>query len=84
VDGVLNFDSGSGDIALRDFKSDVVAGTGSGDVSVEASGDVSREFDDATAVMERRKVEGYRRGDLRVKIDADTGSGDVSVGPGRS
>jgi DUF4097 and DUF4098 domain-containing protein YvlB len=155
VDGALRFDSGSGDIALRDFKGEVTADTGSGDidvtgsrarfvkadtgsgdvrldvddteeisaetgsgdVSVEAggsnlsrikadtgsgdvalklprnagfqlmadtgSGDVTSGFDDATAIVERRKVKGYKRGDLKVKIDVDTGSGDVSVGPGR-
>jgi DUF4097 and DUF4098 domain-containing protein YvlB len=74
----------------------VSADTGSGDVSVKlprgvgfelmadvGSGDVTSDFDDATAIMLRRKVKGYRRGDLQVKIDVDTGSGDVSVGPGR-
>jgi hypothetical protein len=185
VEGTLRFDSGSGDIALRDFKGDVVADTGSGDINAASgrgtfkcdtgsgdctlksftgdslsldtgsgdinvtdssarvvnadtgfgsillevtdtgsgdvtldlggsklarvsadtgsgnvvlklqrnlgfemrtdvgSGEVSSDFTDATAVMERRKVKGYRRGDLQVKIAVDTGSGDVSVGPGR-
>lgn len=95
----VNADTGSGDVSLDLSGSKlarVSADTGSGDVSVKlprtvgfelradvGSGDVSSGFDDATAVMERRKVKGYRRGDLQVKINVDTGSGDVSVGPGR-
>lgn len=92
-------DTGSGDVTLDlggSKLSRISADTGSGDVSVRlprgigfemrtdvGSGDVSSDFDDATAIMQRRKVKGYRRGDLQVKIDVDTGSGDVSVGPGR-
>lgn len=92
-------DTGSGDVSLDLGGSKLVrvsADTGSGDVTLKlsrnvgfelradvGSGDVSSTFDDATAIMERRKVKGYRRGDLQVKIDVDTGSGDVSVGPGR-
>lgn len=92
-------DTGSGDVSVDaggPKLSRIKADTGSGDVSVKlprsagfelmadtGSGDVASDFDDATAIMERRKVKGYRRGDLKVKIDVDTGSGDVSVGPGR-
>lgn len=92
-------DTGSGDVSLelRGPKlSRVSADTGSGDVSVllprsigfeltadVGSGEVTSHFDDATAIMQRRKVKGYRRGDLQVKIEVDTGSGDVTVGPGR-
>ncbi|MEO8500025.1 MAG: DUF4097 family beta strand repeat-containing protein [Vicinamibacteria bacterium] len=92
-------DTGSGQVAVDAAGaslSRIKADTGSGDVSVKlprsagfelradvGSGDVTSGFDDATAIMERRKVKGYRRGDLKVKIDVDTGSGDVSVGPGR-
>ena len=111
-------DTGSGDVLLEvEGSEEITAATGSGDVSVDAggtklsrikadtgsgdvsvklpratgfelmadvgSGDVTSDFDDATAVMERRKVKGYKRGDLKVKIDVDTGSGDVTVGPGR-
>jgi hypothetical protein len=95
----VNADTGSGDVDLDLSGSRlarVKADTGSGDVSVKlprsvgfelnadvGSGDVTSDFDDATAIMQRRKVKGYRRGDLQVKIDVDTGSGDVSVGPGR-
>ena len=96
----VDTDTGSGDVSLElggSKLSRISADTGSGDVSVKlprsigfemktevGSGDVSSGFDDATAIMQRRKVKGYRRGDLQVKIDVDTGSGDVSVGPGRS
>lgn len=92
-------DTGSGDVTLDlggSKLSRISADTGSGDVSLKlprsigfemktdvGSGDVSSDFDDATAIMQRRKVKGYRRGDLQVKIAVDTGSGDVSVGPGR-
>ena len=92
-------DTGSGDISLDlggSRLTRIVADTGSGDVSLKlprsagfeltadmGSGDLSSSFDDATAIVQRRKVTGYRRGDLRVKIDVDTGSGDVSVAPGR-
>ena len=96
----ISADTGSGDVSVeaRGSKlSRIKADTGSGDVSLKlprsvgfqlmadvGSGDVTSDFDDATAIMERRKVRGYKRGDLKAKIDVDTGSGDVSVGPGRS
>lgn len=115
---VVSADTGSGNVSLEvDDSEELKADTGSGDVSIEAggsklarikadtgsgsvdlklpraigfemhadvgSGDVTSGFDDATAIMQRRKVRGFRRGDLQVKIDVDTGSGDVSVGPGR-
>lgn len=95
----ISADSGSGDVtvdAKGSRLSRISADTGSGDVSVKlprglgfelvadvGSGDVTSAFEDATAVVKRRKVTGYKRGDLQVKIDVDTGSGDVSVGPGR-
>ena len=95
----ISADSGSGDVSVEAGGSKLArikADTGSGDVSVKlpraagfelladvGSGEVTSAFDDATAIMERRKVKGYRRGDLKVKIDVDTGSGDVSVGPSR-
>jgi hypothetical protein len=96
----IDADTGSGDVSVEASGSKlsrIKADTGSGDVSLRlprsagfelmadvGSGDVSSGFDDAIAIMERRRVKGYRRGDLKVKIDVDTGSGDVSVGPGRS
>jgi hypothetical protein len=95
----IDADTGSGDVSVdaRGTKlSRIKADTGSGDVDLKipravgfelhadvGSGDISSDFEDATAIMRRRKVRGFRRGDLQVKIDVDTGSGDVSVGPGR-
>ena len=95
----ISADTGSGDVSVEASGSRLLrikADTGSGDVSLKlprgtgfqlmadvGSGAVTSAFDDATAIMERRKVKGFKRGDLKVKIDVDTGSGDVSVGPGR-
>ncbi|MBX7183871.1 MAG: DUF4097 domain-containing protein, partial [Vicinamibacteria bacterium] len=95
----ISADTGSGDVSVEASGaslSRIKADTGSGDVSLKlprgigfqlmadvGSGDITSDFDDAVAIVERRKVKGYKRGDLRVKIDVDTGSGDVSVGPGR-
>jgi hypothetical protein len=95
----IKADTGSGDVSVEvsgQKLARISADTGSGDVSLTipravgfelradtGSGDVTSDFDDATAIMQRRKVKGYRRGDLKVKIEVDTGSGDVNVGPGR-
>jgi DUF4097 and DUF4098 domain-containing protein YvlB len=96
----VDADTGSGDVTLDLSGSRLVrvkADTGSGDVTVllprsagfemladVGSGDIESDFTDAEAIVQRRKVKGYRRGDQRVKINVDTGSGDVTVGPGRS
>jgi hypothetical protein len=45
------------------------------------SGDVESGFADAEPIVRHREVIGYRRGDGTVKIDVDTGSGDVTVDP---
>jgi DUF4097 and DUF4098 domain-containing protein YvlB len=69
-------DTGSGDVRLRlgaDASFHVRAKTGSGDV-------VSN-YTDAEAIRDGRKIVGYRRGDGRIIINADTGSGDVVVAP---
>lgn len=95
----VSADTGSGDVSMELGGNRLVrvsADTGSGEVSVRlpssmgfdlradvGSGDVTSGFDDATPITERRRVVGYRRGDQRVKIKVDTGSGDVSVGPNR-
>lgn len=71
-------DTGSGDVRLRlpsDASFEVRADMGSGELE---SG-----FADAQPILNRREVVGYRRGDGRIKIDVDTGSGDVTVEPGR-
>jgi len=72
----VNADTGSGDVRMRlgaaaSFR--VRARTGSGDV-------VSH-YADAEAIRDGRKVVGWRRGDGRIQIHADTGSGDVVVQP---
>jgi hypothetical protein len=92
-------DTGSGDVdveatgpQLRRVKAD----TGSGDVTLRlaqdatfevradmSSGDLESRFTDAEAIVNRREVVGYRRGDGRIKIEVDTGSGDVVVEPAR-
>jgi Toastrack DUF4097 len=76
--GRVKADTGSGDLRLRlapDASFELRASTGSGDIE---SG-----YDDARAIVHRKEVVGYRRGDGRLRITADTGSGDVTVEPGR-
>ncbi len=70
-------DTGSGDIRLRlpaDAAFELLADQGSGDLTCG--------FNDAQPIVKRRTVMGYRRGDGRIRIDLDTGSGDVSIVPG--
>jgi hypothetical protein len=70
-------DTGSGDITLRlpaDASFELVADQGSGDLVCG--------FKDAQPIVKKRTVVGYRRGDGRIRIDLDTGSGDVSIVPG--
>jgi Toastrack DUF4097 len=70
--------TGSGRVHLRlpaDASFDVDADQGSGDLSCE--------YADATAIRSDHKVVGYRRGDGRVRIVIDTGSGDAVVAPAR-
>ena len=38
---------------------------------------------DAEPILKRREVVGYRRGDGRIKIEVDAGSGDVVLKPAR-
>jgi hypothetical protein len=113
---LIDVDTGSGDVQLEDVDADtvkadtgsasveiespsrrlrrIVADTGSGDVrlrlgpdaSFEArvdtgSGDIVSRYDDAEPILRRREVVGYRRGDGRIRIDVDTGSGDLIVEP---
>jgi hypothetical protein len=93
---VIEADTGSGDVeAELDAAAErISADTGSGDVRVRlpkdasfelradtGSGEIESRFADAEPIVRRREVVGYRRGDGAVKIDVDTGSGDVSVDP---
>ena len=95
----LACDTGSGGIdaefvgtRLRRVKAD----TGSGHVSVRLPADATFEvsadqgsgglhcgFADATAVKSDHKVVGFRRGDGKVLISIDTGSGSANVDPAR-
>ncbi len=97
--GEFRGDTGSGGIDaefvganLRRVKAD----TGSGHVSLRLPADASFEvfadqgsgglhcgFADATAVKSDHKTVGYRRGDGKVRIAIDTGSGSVNVDPAR-
>ncbi len=97
--GEFRGDTGSGGIdaeltgtRLRRVKAD----TGSGHVSLRIPADASFEvfadqgsgslhcgFADATAVKDDHKTVGYRRGDGKVRIAIDTGSGGATVDPAR-
>ena len=95
----IKADTGSGDVFVEVTGSNLMrinADTGSGQVDLKVpesvgfemradvgSGDVSSSFTDATPIMKRREVKGFRRGDLKVKITVDTGSGDVHIGAAR-
>jgi DUF4097 and DUF4098 domain-containing protein YvlB len=90
-------DTGSGGVDIEspaDRLSRVEADTGSGDVrlrlgdgaSFEAradtgSGDIISHYSDAEPIIRRREVVGYRRGDGRIRIEVDTGSGDLVLEP---
>jgi hypothetical protein len=74
----IKADTGSGGVTLRlpaDASFELLADQGSGDLTCD--------FADARPVVRKRTVVGYRRGDGRIRIDVDTGSGDVTVKPTR-
>lgn len=93
----IDADTGSGDVdveVLGGRLQRVKADTGSGDVRLRlapdasfelradmGSGDLESRFPDAQPIVNRREVVGYRRGDGRIRIEVDTGSGDVTVEP---
>jgi hypothetical protein len=93
----IKADTGSGNVEVEATGArlqSVKADTGSGnirlrlahDASFEAradmgSGDIRSGFADAEPIRKRREVVGYRRGEGRIKIDVDTGSGDVVLEP---
>ena len=71
-------DTGSGDVTLRlapDATFEALADQGSGDMTVR--------YPDATPILRHKEVVGYRRGDARMRISVDTGSGDLLIEPGR-
>lgn len=72
----IKADTGSGSVKLR-----LPADTGFELRADTGSGDVVSHFADAQAIVQRKEVVGYRRGDARVRITVGTGSGDVVVEP---
>jgi hypothetical protein len=95
----FNADTGSGRIKLvatGDRLRTIKADTGSGGVSItlpadstfelradQGSGGIDCNFDDARAIRRDRKVVGYRRGDGKIWIDVETGSGSVLIQPAK-
>jgi lia operon protein LiaG len=93
----LNIDTGSGNLELTSPSRRLThlrADTGSGNVklrlsanaSFEAradlgSGEIVNGYTDAQPIVEDREVVGYRRGDGRIRIDVDTGSGNLVLEP---
>ena len=94
---IFSADTGSGDVTLitrGNRLTKVKADTGSGDVvlrlapeaSFEAladqgSGDLRVAYKDAEPILKGREVIGYRRGDSKIRIDVNTGSGDLQIEP---
>lgn len=93
----LEIDSGSGSLALDSpgrRLSRIKADTGSGDVTLRlgrdsgfeviadlGSGDIVNRYADAEPILKERELVGYRRGDGRIRIAVDTGSGDLVLEP---
>jgi Toastrack DUF4097 len=94
----LTLDTGSGDVEVEAAGATlarVKADTGSGTVKLRlgpeatfearaslGSGDIVNRYPDAQPILRKREVVGYRRGDARIRIDVDTGSGDLVLEPG--
>jgi DUF4097 and DUF4098 domain-containing protein YvlB len=94
----VEVDTGSGDVAIEvdgSRASHIAADTGSGSVRLRlgpeaafearadlGSGEIVSGYPDARPILRRREVIGYRRGDGRIRIQVDTGSGDLVLEPG--
>ncbi|MEW6366684.1 MAG: DUF4097 family beta strand repeat-containing protein [Acidobacteriota bacterium] len=72
----IKADTGSGDVTIR-----LAANVGFEAIADQGSGDIENGFSDAQPIVEGREVIGYRRGDGRVRIEVDTGSGDMVLEP---
>jgi hypothetical protein len=96
IQGKIKFDTSSGDVKASDLHGSFTCDTGSGDVRLrldpdasfearadQGSGDLVNRFRDAEPIVKNKVVVGYRRGDGRIRIDVDTGSGDFVLEPGR-
>lgn len=93
-------DTGSGEVRLESRGarlSSITADTGSGSVVLrlgpdasfhavadQGSGDLVNRYADAQPIIEDRRVIGYRRGDGRIRISVDTGSGALILEPGEA
>jgi hypothetical protein len=93
----IKVDTGSGNVEVEAPSARLTrieADTGSGNVhlrlgpsaSFEAradtgSGDVRSRYADAEPILDDHEVVGYRRGDARIRIDVDTGSGNLVLEP---
>jgi hypothetical protein len=93
----FNSETGSGDIAFEAAGTrllKVKTETGSGDVTLmlgadasfeahadQGSGSLVNRYPDATPIAKGREVIGYKRGDGRIQIRVDTGSGDLVIEP---
>jgi len=93
----IKVDTGSGNVEVEAPSARltrIVADTGSGNVhlrlgpaaSFEAradtgSGEVKSRYADAEPILDDHEVVGYRRGDRRIRIDVDTGSGNLVLEP---
>lgn len=87
----IDADTGSGDVVADGVEMETLkADTGSGDVRLSlpaamgfelradlGGGDIDNHIADARPILRSQELVGYRRGDGRVRIDLDTGSGDV-------
>lgn len=94
----FNGDTGSGNITLEASGARLLrveADTGSGNVRLRlardaafeamadlGSGRIRNGFSDAEPILRQKEIVGYRRGDGRIKIDVDTGSGSLYLEPG--
>ena len=94
----IDADTGSGDVEVgadAPRLESVSVDTGSGDVTVlipsdagfearadQGSGDLATGFKDAQPIVQDRTVVGYRRGDGKIRIKVETGSGDFRLNPG--
>jgi lia operon protein LiaG len=95
----LSVDTGSGDLEVTSPSRRLArlkADTGSGNVKLRlaadagfeahadlGSGDIVNRYADAQPILKKREVVGYRRGDGRIRIDVDTGSGNLILEPGK-
>ena len=74
----IKADTGSGYVVLRlapEASFEALADQGSGDLRVS--------YKDAQPIVKGREVIGYRRGDSKIHINVNTGSGDLDIEPAR-